>query len=222
MASGTLRSAGGGSAYSAAARWIRRAVLLVLALVLVYVGGVAFRIWLTARQDERPRSDAIVVLGASQFDGRPSPVLLARLKHAKALYEAGVAPHIATVGGRMPGDRFTEARAGRDYLVDAGVPKRAVIEVESGRDTLTSLQAVQRVFAKNSWEHAVIVTDPWHSYRAVRVAADLGVAAVPSPARSGPAVRTRETQLRYIARETVACIHYRIFGRSAAANVPAM
>lgn len=209
---------------STVGRWFRRALLLAVVLVLVYVGSVAVRIWLVARHDERPRSDAIVVLGASQFDGQPSPVLRARLNHAKALYDDRVAGHVITVGGRQPGDRFTEAQAGRDYLVEQGVPRSAVTDVESGRDTLTSLQAVKRVFAKNSWDAAVIVSDPWHSYRAVRIAEDLGLRAAPSPARSGPAVRTRETQVRYIARETVAYIHYRIFGRSAdtEADVPAL
>jgi uncharacterized SAM-binding protein YcdF (DUF218 family) len=205
-----------------AAVWVRRALLLLVVLALVYVGSVAVRIWLGARQDERPRSDAIVVLGASQFDGRPSPVFRARLEHARTLYENGVAAHIVTVGGRRPGDRFTEAQAGRNYLVDAGVPSRAVTDVEGGRDTLSSLQAVRRVFAANFWHSAVIVSDPWHSYRSVRIAKDLGMRAAPSPARSGPAVRTRETQVRYIGRETVAYIYYRIFGRSSHTDVPAL
>jgi uncharacterized SAM-binding protein YcdF (DUF218 family) len=212
------------AAFRTAWRWVGRALLLAVALVLVYTCSVAFRIWLVARQDERPRVDAIVVLGASQFDGRPSQVLRARLNHVQALYADGVASHIVTVGGRQPGDRFTEAEAGRDYLVENGVPRKAVTDAGTGHDTVTSLQAVERVFAKNSWDTAVIVTDPCHSFRAVRIAEDLGLRAAPSPARSGPAVRTRETQARYIGRETVAYLHYRIFGRGADADtdVPAV
>ena len=100
---------------------VRRILAALVLTVVAIVGGTAARVWWVARQDDRPRSDAIVVLGASQFDGRPSPVFKARLDHAKNLYDAGVAPRIVTVGGGAPGDRFTEARAGARYLRDKGV-----------------------------------------------------------------------------------------------------
>lgn len=197
----------------------RRLVGLVLLTVVVVLGGTAARVWWVARHDSRPVSDAIVVLGASQFDGRPSAVFQARLDHAKDLYDAGVAPVVVTVGGGAPGDRFTEGAAGASYLSGKGVTTVAVGE---GRDTLQSLQALDRLYADRGWRTAVLVTDPWHSLRARRMATDLDIDAVTSPTRSGPAVRTRGTELRYIVRETAAYLYYRAFHRSSDAGPDAV
>jgi uncharacterized SAM-binding protein YcdF (DUF218 family) len=197
-------------------RWIRRTVAGLLAVVLVVVGLTAFRVWEVARTDARPRSDAIVVLGASQFDGRPSEVFRARLLHAKVLYDDKVATRIVTVGAGLPADRFTEAAAGARWLADHGVLASSLVPVGQGRDTLESLRAAARTFGDHDWRSAVIVTDPWHSLRARRMAQDLGIAAATSPVRTGPAVHTRSTEARYIARETVAYLYYRMFHRSSA------
>lgn len=188
---------------------------LVLSVVVVLV-GTASRVWWVARQDDRGRADAIVVLGASQFDGRPSAVFRARLEHAVTLFEAGVAPRVITLGEGAPGDRFTEAAAGAHFLEENGVD--AVLPVPEGSDTLRSLKALDRVFEQRGWSSAVIVTDPWHSLRARRMAQDLGIEASTSPTRHGPAVRTRGTELRYIARETAAYLYYRAFHRSSDAG----
>jgi uncharacterized SAM-binding protein YcdF (DUF218 family) len=195
-------------------RWAARVVAVFLAVAVLVVGATAFRVWNAARQDHRPRSDAIVVLGASQFDGRPSAVFRARLDHAAALYRAGVAPRVVTVGGSQPGDRFTEAAAGRTYLGDHGVPTAQVTAVGVGNDTLTSLRAAAEVFRNNDWHTAVLVTDPWHSLRAGRIANDEGIDAETSPTRTGPVVQGRGTELRYVARETTAFLYYRIFHRA--------
>jgi uncharacterized SAM-binding protein YcdF (DUF218 family) len=191
---------------------IARLIALVVLVVLLFVATVAVRIWWTARSDDRRPSDAILVLGASQLDGTPSSIFRARLNHARALYEQGVAPRIITTGGKQPDDRFTEGEAGRDWLIDEGVPADAVVAVGEGRDTVTSLEAAEAVFEQEGWQTAVIVTDPWHSFRSRAIARDVGVDAVTSPTRSGPAVQTREVQLRYIARETSAYIYYELFG----------
>ena len=195
-----------------ALRAARRLAAGAVLLVLVLVGGTAVRVWAVARGDDRSRSDVVLVLGASQFDGRPSSVFEARLEHARELYRAGVAPRVVTVGGRAPGDRFTEAGAGAAYLRERGVAE--VLAVGEGRDTLSSLRAAQREMAERGWSTAVVVTDPWHALRARRMAADVGIAATSSPTRAGPAVRTRATQLRYVARETAAYLYYRALGRS--------
>lgn len=199
---------------------IARRVLGALALLLVLVvGGTATRVWWVARQDVHPRSDAIVVLGASQFDGKPSTVFRARLQHAKALYDDGVAPIVVTVGGGAPGDRFTEADAGARFLRDRGVETLAV---GKGRNTLQSLQALKAEFASRGWHTAVLVTDPWHELRSRRMATDLGIHATTSPTRSGPAVRDRATEIRYVARETAAYLYYRLFGASSEAGPQAV
>jgi uncharacterized SAM-binding protein YcdF (DUF218 family) len=195
-------------------RWGLRAAVAVLALVVLVTGWTAIRVWQVARQDSRAKADVIVVLGASQFDGRPSAVFRARLDHAKALYDDGLAPVVVTVGGNRAGDRFTEAAAGGAYLREQGVPASAVAEVGSGSDTLTSLQAVARLARERSWHDVLLVTDPWHSFRARAMAGEVGLHATTSPTRTGPAVRGRAGELRYIARETVAYLYYKVFRTS--------
>ena len=200
-------------------RLARRLVAAAVLGSLLVVAGTAVSIWWTARQDDRPRSDAIVVLGASQFDGRPSSVFKARLQHARALWEDGVAPRVVTVGGGRPGDRTTEAQAGAAFLEERGVE---VVAVPEGRNTLESLQAVERLMTEQGWQSAVLVTDPWHSLRSRAMARDRGIEAETSPTRAGPSVRTRDTQLRYIARETAAYLYYRVLGRSGEAGPSAV
>jgi uncharacterized SAM-binding protein YcdF (DUF218 family) len=187
----------------------------VLALVLL-VASTALAIWWTARQDSRPSSDAIVVLGSAQYNGVPSSIFAARLEHARNLYENGVAPVIVTVGGKKAGDQFTEAEAGRDYLAASGIPKGALLAVPEGVDTLESMRAVSAAFGERGWSSAVLVTDPWHAMRAQRMAEDAGIRAQSSPTRQGPAVQTRATQFRYILRETAAYLLYRVTGASVA------
>ncbi len=187
----------------------------VLAFVLL-VSSTALAIWWNARQDDRPVSDAIVVLGSAQYNGVPSSIFEARLEHAVALYEDGVAPVIVTVGGRAAGDEFTEAEAGQEYLANSGIPGDALLAVPEGVDTLESMRAVSTAFDEHGWTSAVLVTDPWHALRAERMAEDAGLEAESSPTRQGPAVETRATQFRYILRETAAYLLYRATGNSVA------
>jgi uncharacterized SAM-binding protein YcdF (DUF218 family) len=194
------------------AKWLLRAFLALLAVVIVAVGYVAGHVWWVARQDSHPRSDAIVVLGASQYNGTPSAIFAARLDHAKALYDEHVARRIITVGGGLPGDRTTEAQAGQDYLVAHGVPANAILPVRTGSDTLQSVQSIASTFRQRGWHSAVIVTDPWHCLRARTMARDAGIDAQTSPERDGPLFSSRATELHYIERETLAYIYYKIFG----------
>ena len=193
-----------------------RVVAAAVLAVFLLVSSTALAIWWNARQDSRPQSDAIVVLGSAQYNGVPSSIFEARLEHAVALYEDGVAPVIVTVGGKATGDQFTEAEAGRDYLANAGVPSDALLAVPEGVDTLESMRAVSTAFDEHGWSSAVLVTDPWHAMRAERMADDAGIDANSSPTRQGPAVQTRTTQFRYILRETAAYLLYRVTGESVA------
>lgn len=189
------------------------AAVLGLALLLVLV--TATRVWWFARQDDRRVSDAIVVLGAAQFDGRPSSVFTARLVHARDLWKDDVAPRIITVGGNRAGDRFTEASAGKRWLSQHGVPAGRIVAVGTGTDTLTSVEAVDAAMQERGWSTAVVVTDPWHALRTRSMASDQGIDVAMSPTRQGPAVRQRSTEFRYIARETLAYLYYKAFKRSA-------
>ena len=197
-------------------RLVGRIVLAAVLASVLLVASTALAIWWTARQDSRPASDAIVVLGSAQYNGVPSSIFEARLEHALALYEDGVAPVIVTVGGKADGDQFAEAEAGRGYLAQAGVPLEALVAVPVGVDTLESIRAVATTFAEQGWSTAVLVSDPWHALRAERMAEDAGLEAESSPTRQGPAVHTRATQVRYILRETAAYLLYRATGESIA------
>lgn len=197
-----------------ALRLALKAAVALLVLVLLVLVVTAGRVWWFARQDDRRVSDAIVVLGAAQFDGRPSSVFTARLVHARDLWKDHVAPRVITVGGKRAGDRFTEASAGKIWLTQHGVPADQVVDVGSGSDTLSSMAAVESRMKSQGWSTAVVVTDPWHALRTRAMASDQGMDAVMSPTRQGPAVRQRSTQIRYIARETLAYLYYKIFGKS--------
>lgn len=190
-------------------RFIRRFLIGVLMVGFLVVGGTSFRVWQVARGDDRTTADVVLVLGAAQYAGKPSKVLEARLRHAKDLYDEGVAPYILTTGGNQPGDTFTEATAGDRWLTEHGVPPDHIIPVGEGNDTLGSIEAAAAEMHVRGWRSAVIVSDPWHSLRARTMAADAGLDAWTSPTHSGPIVQTRQTQIRYIFYETAALLYYR-------------
>lgn len=190
-------------------RWVAGAVVM-LALV---TGGIVVRIVQTGHTDQRAAADAIVVLGAAQYNGRPSPVFQARLDHAAALYRAGVSGHIVTVGGGQPGDASTEGESGRKYLAGLGIPTSALLAVGVGDDTVVSLRAAAAPLAARHWTSVVLVTDPWHSARSRMMARDLGWAVQVSPVTTGPAVRDG-VEARYVFRETLGVLYYRITGGS--------
>lgn len=187
---------------------------LVLGCVLATL-GVAYAVWKVARTTDDVNADAIVVLGSAQYNGTPSPIFQWRLQQALDLYREGHAPVIVTVGGSQAGDSFTEAEAGRDWLVQEGdVDPDAVIAVPEGGNTLQSAEALGPVFRDNGWTDAIVVTDPPHTLRAKSMIAAQGIETYGSPTRSGPAVQTRSTQFKYIIRETGALLYYGLFGGS--------
>ena len=190
---------------SRAVSWV---LTIALLLCLVIPGFIAFRVWHVARIDDRTPADAIVVLGAAQYNGVPTPVFQARLEHAALLYDEGVAPQIITVGGGQPGDLYTEAGSGRAYLTKLGVPPEAVLAVETGTNTEGSLDAVAQTVRDQGGQSVVLVSDPTHSYRSRMMARDAGLDAWTSPTRHGPAVWTRENQIMSIIRETGAVLWY--------------
>ena len=191
---------------------IKRVIATVLLIVIVlplYVGG---RVWYTANHTDPVKSDAIVVLGAAQFDGVPSPVLEARLLEAKRIFEKDFAPRILTVGSRAPGDRTTEAASGFYWLVNQGVAKKYVDSIPYGRDTFDSTKSYVNVMKKLNLKTAIIVTDQYHCLRAVTMASDLGISATCAPTRTGPA-STSNSSFRYLVRETGAYLAYVTLGR---------
>ena len=189
---------------------IRRVISFILLLIIVIPLYVAGSIWYTAKNTTAEKSDVILVMGAAQFDGRPSEVLLARLNHAKSIFKAGLAPRIYTVGGGAPGDRTTEAAASKAWLIDNGVNKTNVLAIAKGRDTLSSTKAYVEQMRKSKFSSVVIVTDPYHCYRAIKMAKDRGIKATCSEVESGPAANSG---IKYLARETGAYLAYVTVGR---------
>ena len=166
-------------------RPLRLAVRLALLVGVVAVGYLAvtgFQVWRAGREDHAGPADAIVVLGAAQYDGRPSPVYKARLDHAADLYERDLAPLVLVTGGRRPGDRFTEAAAGAGYLAGRGVPEDAILLESGGTDSWSSLSAAARVLGDR--RRVLLVSSPYHALRIRHIAAELGLDPRSSPSVS--------------------------------------
>ena len=191
---------------------VRKVVAAISLLALVVpLFVVSSTLWV-AHHPNLKSADAIVVLGAAQFDGRPSAVLEARAVEAKRNYDLGLAKIILTVGGGAPGDRTTEAASNRDWLIDHGMKATSVIAIEKGRDTFVSTQSYVAKMKRLKLKSVIIVTDPYHCFRAITMAKDLGAKALCSPARTGPNSLSH-LNVRYLLRETGAYLAYVTLGR---------
>ncbi|HEX2148809.1 MAG TPA: YdcF family protein [Actinomycetota bacterium] len=191
-------------------RILFKLVVLVVMAPVLYLLWTAGTIWQTSLRDDRPASDAIVVLGAAQYDGEPSPVFKARLDHARRLYEAEVAPLIVVLGGKQEGDRFTEGQAGTAYL-ERTLPVDRVTGVKAGEDTLDSLQKFTGLAEERQIRKIVLVSDPLHLSRAQEMAEDLGFETAVSASKIP---ESDETKRDGLIRETLNLTFYRIFSVS--------
>ena len=189
------------------------AVAVVGLLVVVFT---ALAVWRSAHTDDASRvdrADVILVLGAAQYDGEPSPVFQGRLQHAALLYREGRAETVVVLGGEAPGDRVSEAEAGRDWLIaNEGLPSEAVVASPVGTTTLESLDAAADWMHERGLESAFLVSDPWHNLRVKRMASDLGIEGYAS-ATWQSAARTEGTRLGGYVRETFAYLAYRLLGK---------
>ena len=186
-----------------------RRVFTLITLVIIGIPSFFFgQVWWAAHYPQKKSADFAVVMGAAQYDGRPSDALEARLQQALNLYRDGLVKKIVTVGAGAPGDRFTEARAGRRWLIQNGVSRSNVIEIPQGRDTIDSTKAYVDYFKKNKIKVAIVVTDPYHCKRATYIADDLGLKSTCSPVKSGPN-SLKNSSLKFLWREGNAYIAYR-------------
>ena len=194
-----------------------RLVLVLVAAAVLILGLAAGQVVSQARQYDVTRTDAIVVLGASQYWGKPSPVLANRLDFAAQLYRDGVAPVILTVGGGIPGDRTTEAEAGANYLQSLGVPATSVMAIPKGRDTITSMEAVAARADRQGWDSITVVSDRAHLARSAAILDALGIAThTNGPAMGDGALLTPE----YVARESMGLIRFQAWDRWQLATDP--
>ena len=180
-----------------------------LLLVLAYT---TWRIWDQGNQDSGRPADAIVVLGAAQYNGVPSPIYRARLDHAIDLFQEGLAPKIVMTGGKLPGDKTTEAEAGRTYAISKGVPSDAILVEDEGRTTLESLRTVSQILRENDLKSAVFVSDRTHMLRVLRIAHDQGIEAFGSPTRTSPIDTSASERLRATMHEVGALALYFLAG----------
>lgn len=191
----------------------------VLQVVGVALGGATllaaytvYRIGAQGELDEAREADAIVVLGAAQFNGQPGGVFEARLQHAVDLWKAGHAPYLIVTGGKLPADRTTEAATARAWAIANGVPKEAILSEDRGRNTLESLEGVQRILAKDGMASALFVSDATHMLRVLRMASDLGITAWGSPTRTSPTDLVPERRWRSVAHELAGLAAYYVGG----------
>ena len=193
-------------------RIIKRFFLLLLLLAIILPTYAAGNVYLTARNAKPVKSDAIVVLGAAQFDGRPSDIFQARLMEAKQIYNQGLAPLIVTVGSNAAGDRTTEAATGFNWLKKSGISKKVLLPVALGRDTYTETQSYSKALKAKNLKSVIIVTDEFHCLRAITMARDEGFTTSCAPAKTGPA-STENSGFKYLVRESGAYLAYVTLGR---------
>jgi uncharacterized SAM-binding protein YcdF (DUF218 family) len=187
-----------------------RVAIVLLVLLVIYVVGTFVQVYRASHHDgAEPGADAIIVLGAAQYDGTPSPVLRDRLDHALLLYRGGLAKEIVLTGGRQEGDRFTEATTGYNYLRNRGVPDSALLKEVDGSSTWESLAASARFLIERGDTKVILVTDGYHAKRVGAIADDLGLDATVSPS---PSRLSNASEAKQLVRETIAVSIGRVIG----------
>ena len=174
-----------------------------LLLVLCLWGAALVAVVVYGRRDEARPADAIVVLGAAQYDGRPSPVLRARLDHAIQLYRADLAPYLILTGGVGVGDTISEAEVGKRYAMHAGVPSQRILIEPAGVSSDQSMRTVKRLMEGKQLTSALLVSDPFHMLRLHVLAAQLGIQAHSSPTRTSPIRLESPEEWRHVVRESL-------------------
>jgi uncharacterized SAM-binding protein YcdF (DUF218 family) len=160
-------------------------------------------VWRVSRLDQRRGADAIVVLGAAQYNGKPSPVLKARLDHALELYRQGLAPVLVVTGGIGAGDRVSEATVSRNYLRGLAVPDSALVVRPDGRTTEESMRSVGEWMREHEISKALLVSDPFHMARLRLEARRADLVASTSPTRTSPITAGSRTEIGYLALEAL-------------------
>ena len=190
-------------------RFLLRLIAVVVTLVLVYLVVTAVQVWMTGRRYDQRHAGAIVVMGAAQYDGVPSPDLASRLDEAELLWRQHSATDIMVTGSKEAGDRYTEAQASARYLMARGVPGRDILEA-GGSDSWNNLSLAAPVLLARGASTVLVVTDPFHEDRSLAIASDLGLTPYPTPTGTSP-INGLST-VPYYAKETVGVALGRIIG----------
>jgi uncharacterized SAM-binding protein YcdF (DUF218 family) len=183
----------------------------VLARLVYAVAILCVAIWVSfvmaiveaGRRDQAGPADAIIVLGAAQYEGRPSPVLKARLDHAASLWNRGLAPRMIVTGGRGVGDTTSEAAVGMRYLVQHGIPADSISMDTEGLTTSQSMVAVRHLLGDTSYPSVLIVSDPFHMLRLAILSRRLHMIPLLSPTRTSPISTRPIQQFKYVMAESI-------------------
>jgi vancomycin permeability regulator SanA len=162
-------------------RIVSNVIVLAISVILIYIAYISIRIEQQSTRDEAHQADVIIVLGAAEYRGRPSPVLRARLDHALKLYQQGLAPRILTTGGAGGDPIFTEGGVGRSYLVGKGVPSESIVVELEGESTVHSVAAAGEILRRMGLQSAIIVSDGYHIYRVKKMLQAHGLTVYGSP-----------------------------------------
>lgn len=182
--------------------FVRLTRTIAALIVLGWLASLATVLLWEHRDEARPAS-AIVVLGAAQYDGRPSPVLKARLDHALALWDRQLAPQLVVTGGMGDGDTTSEAAVSRRYAMHHGVPDSAILMEARGRTTSESMKRVAAVMSTRPRRDVILVSDPFHMLRLTILAHRFGLIPYSSPTRTSPISANRTESWRYALSESV-------------------
>lgn len=180
---------------------LAKIIAIAVTVLLLFAVWIFFNIVLTGAEDSAQKADAIAVLGAAQYAGKPSPVLEARLNHAYELYKQNLASLIITTGGVYPGENFSEGEVGKKYLELKGVPKEKIIAEAQSLTTRQNLTRVKEIADEKALNKIIFVSDPFHMYRIKQIAEDLELTPFLSPTRESPIAKNKRIEFQYILRE---------------------
>jgi uncharacterized SAM-binding protein YcdF (DUF218 family) len=158
---------------------------VIVAVILLYFVVTLVQVWLTSREYDPHRADAILVMGAAQYDGVPSPDLKARLDEALSLYRSGYADMIVVTGGKERGDAFTESQAGARYLESKGVPPSAIVQA-GGDNSYENVEEAAAALSTHKTRVVLVSTDPFHEDRSMAIASDMNLDPSPTPTLTSP------------------------------------
>lgn len=184
----------------------RKILYCILGFVGVFAIGFSwlfFRILWTASFDSSDKADAIVILGAAEYAGKPSPVFRARLDHAYELYRKKLAPIVITTGGKFPGEIFSEGEVGKKYLISKGIPEANIISEEFSLTTKQNIMRVSDIAKEKKIKRIILVSDPFHMYRSALLSRDAELAPLLSPTRTSPISKNFKLELEFLFRETI-------------------
>ena len=191
--------------------WIKILKIMgaTLLVIILYVSFIAVRIWRFGNVDQRTQADAVIVLGAAAWHNNPSPVFLERIRHGIWLYENGYVDYIIFTGGYSPGAQYSESYVARSYAITAGIPLESILIEEYSRTTKDHFSYAMHLIEEHDIETVILVSDPLHMMRAVKMARDAGLTAYSSPTPTSM-FQTLNTQLPFLQREVMYYIGYQV------------